>query len=319
MRGRWWRWLVPIAAVVIIAVLPQFVSRAITFRVATALVLVLFAAAFNLLLGGADLISFGHVALYGVGGYTAGILIQQGFGMGSAMLAGVVLAVLAAVVIGYLSLRAEGIQFAMLSLALSQVIYLLVYRLRITGGQGGLPGIIAPSLNLFGWSVNVGSPDRFYYVVLAVVALSLWLIWLISSSGFGRLLRATREDSIRTLFLGVAVKRVQLTAFVISGAFAALAGTLNAMLQGIVTPESLLWSNVTDPLIAVLLGGVDTFLGPILGAIGFEWLKYITRNVEVGAEVYSGFLILVVVFFFPRGLVSLGEQAWSAVKRRLGV
>ena len=290
--------------VVVLATLPLLVSRAATFRLAGFLVLVLYAAAFYLIAGTAGMTSLGQAAFYGLGAYTAGLLLKAGGGLGGSFVAAALAGAAAAVVIGYVSLRATGIHFAMLTLSLAQVVYLIVFRVPIFGGDNGLPGIRVPPAGFGAWQVTLHQPERFYYVALLVVLGGVWALWVVTRSSFGCVLRSLREDPVRTAALGVNVRRAQLAAFVVAGALTGVAGSLAAALEGIVTPETLLWTNSALPLIVVLLGGVGSFWGPIVGAGAFELLRMLTRQ----SDIWMGAILLLVVLLLPDGVFGLIER-----------
>jgi branched-chain amino acid transport system permease protein len=290
--------------VIAAALIPLLLSRAAVFRVAGFLVLVLFSAAFYLLAGTGGMTSLGQAAFYGLGGYTAGLLIKAGWGTVGPFAAAAIASAAAALVIGYVSLRATGIHFAMLTLSLAQVVYLIVFRVSIFGGDNGLPGIRIAPLHLGQFEVTLHQPERFYYVVLAVVVAALWFLWALTRSSLGQLLRSLREDPVRTAALGVNVRGCQLLAFVVAGGVTGIAGALACGLEGIVTPEALLWTNSALPLIVVLLGGMGSFWGPIVGAGAFEILRLVTRQ----SDIWMGAVLLVVVLVLPDGLVGLVDR-----------
>lgn len=301
--------------------LPQLVSRAAAFRAAGFLILVLFSAAFYLVAGTGGMISLGQAAFYGLGAYVGGLLLKAGSPIYTALLAGAVAAAATALVMGFISLRASGIYFAMLTLSLAQVVYLVVYRVPVFGGENGLPGIRVPPLRLGGLEVAIARPDSFYYVVLVVVVAGLWGLWALTSSSFGQLLRSLREDPVRTAALGIDVHACQLVAFVIAGAITGVAGGLAGALEGIVTPETLLWTSSALPLIVVLLGGIGSFWAPVLGAAAFELLRLFTRNTRA-SELWIGAILLLVVLAFPDGLAGLIARVSALFgglrRRRLG-
>lgn len=305
-----------VIAVAVALALPELVSRATTFRAASFMILVLFSGAFYLVAGTGGMISLGQAAFYGLGAYFGGLLLKSGWPIYTALLAGAAVAAGAALVMGFISLRASGIYFAMLTLSLAQVAYLVVYRLPVFGGENGLPGIRVTPLRLGGLEFPIGRPDTFYYVVLVVVVASFWLLWLLTRSSFGHLLRSLREDAVRTSALGIDVRGCQLVAFVIAGALTGVAGGLAGALEGIVTPETLLWTSSALPLIVVLLGGIESFWAPVLGAAAFELLRLFTRNTRA-SELWIGAVLLVVVLAFPDGLMGLVHRV-SAITRRVG-
>ncbi|MDZ7379148.1 MAG: branched-chain amino acid ABC transporter permease [candidate division KSB1 bacterium] len=210
----------------------------------------LFAVAFNLLMGYTGMVSFGQAAYLGIGGYTAGLLLKKisGFPFALGLAAAPVAAALAALLIGYCCIRLTHTYFAMLTLAFSMIVYYIAFKwYDFTGGDNGLIGIPVPA-----WVQGT----TFYKFVLVVTLISLYLLWRIVHSPFGKTLTAIRENPERAGFVGIHVKRYQLYAFVVAGAFSGLAGALFMLQDRSVYPELAFWTRSTQVLLMSILGGI---------------------------------------------------------------
>jgi len=231
------------------------------------LIAALFAASLHFILGPGGMASFGHAAYFGLAAYGAGLLALK-FDMPIlvAMPAGVAVAVLGAVVFGWFSVRLSGVYMAMLTLAFAQLVWSIVYQWDgFTGGSNGLIGIWPPE-----W---LGGSISYFYFTLVFVAAGLYMIWRVLFAGFGYAMRAGRDSPLRSDAIGIDVKKVQWVAFVVAGLFCGLAGTLFLYSKGSISPDALGMTRSLDGLVMVLLGGVQTLLGPIVGGVVFTSLQ----------------------------------------------
>jgi branched-chain amino acid transport system permease protein len=304
-----------LGAVLAMLVLP-FTGILSTFHlglVISAMVLALFAMSFNLLFGYTGMLSFGHAAYFGTGAYTLALALdgQLGFlpsafeSFFPALLLAVVVAALVALVLGYLCVQRGDIYFAILTLALSMMLYETIYTWNdFTGGSDGIT-VLAEPIELGGLTLNLIDTGTFYYLTLAILVVSIVFIWRLINSPYGELLLSIRENPERATMIGVPVKRYQLSAFVIAGTFAGLAGTLFAVRTFIVTPHTLHWSMSAEPVMMTLLGGPSAFVGPIIGAVMFVGLEQFLSNVTEYWQFGLGLLIVPIVLFFPDGLVGI--------------
>lgn len=295
--------------------LPWLLSPFYLFLATEILIFALFATSFNLLFGFTGLLSFGHAAYFGVGAYTAGLLLRDlGLSLLIAIPAGVLLAALAALVIGSFSVRLDEIYFAMLTLAFAQILHSIVWHWNeVTGGSDGLDMVPRPPLTLLGLTLDIDSIAGFYTFTLIVVAFALFLLWKITNSPFGLALKAIRENATRGELVGIRVRRYRLAAFVISGAFSGLAGALFAPFERAVTPEAVYWTTSAEPVLMSLLGGVHVFLGPAVGAGVFLFIKDIISAYTEFWMISLGAVLILFVLFLPGGLVGF---AWQLVKGR---
>ncbi|MEN3364752.1 MAG: branched-chain amino acid transport system permease protein [Burkholderiales bacterium] len=273
----------------------------------------LFALGFNLLFGYMGMLSFGHAAFLGVGAYTAGILIAQfGAPWWMAIPAAVVLASLVALAMGLLAIRTRGIYFAMVTLALSQCVFFLVYQFPLSGGENGLRGVNVAQIGFPGWSLDMLNPTVKYYFFLCFVALALWLLSRILASPFGGVVEAIRENEARTRACGFNVERTKLLTFVVSGAFCGLAGALNAIHLSSVAIETLHYETSGLVVMICLLGGMGTFFGPFIGAALFLLIQDMFSLWTEHWQLYVGAIFVFLVLFFPKGV-------WGTLLEKINV
>jgi branched-chain amino acid transport system permease protein len=262
----------------------------------------LFALSLNLILGFGGMVSFGHAAFFGVGAYTVAILMKKaGFPLYLALAAAPAAAALAAAVIGWFCVRLIGLYFAILTLAFGQLLYMIAFQwYSFTGGDDGIHGIPRP---------EVLGPTGYYLLCLAIFLVSFLIMRMLTNSSFGLCIRTIRENMERAKFLGVNVRRFQWLNFIIAGAFAGLAGGLFAELNRFAQTEFLHWSKSAEPILASLVGGMYSLVGPAIGSTVLIFLKIVLQQshramVEMWAVVL-GLVLLVVVLFAPGGLVGL--------------
>lgn len=276
------------------------------------LVLALAAMAVNFLLGFSGVLSFGHAAYFGLGAYAASMTIKYLYpSTPLGILVGVLVGTVGAMLIGAMIVRLRGVYFAMVTIAFGQVFYFIAFRwVSLTGGDDGLTGWKRVPLDLGFTSVDILHNDiAFYYLVLLCLAVSAGLMALLLRSPFGHSLLAIRENERRAWFLGIPVNFHIWLSFVISGAFASLAGTLYAYLDNFVDPRAFHWQQSGDFVIIAVLGGMRSFWGPLIGAAIFVVLQdKISTVTDYWMSILGLFFVLAVVFF-PRGLL-------GAVKRK---
>ena len=262
----------------------------------------MFACAFNLLLGYTKMLSFGHAAYFGSSAYITGWLITaHGWGTVQGILAGVVVAMLLGLVIGAIAVRRQGIYFAMITLALAQLVFFVCLQADFTGGENGLQGI--PRGSVFGM-IGLGRDLTMYYFVLAVFVAVYALIRRIVGSPFGQVLKAIRANEPRAISLGYKVDRYKLVAFVLSAGLSGLAGSLKALVLGFVTLSDVSQGTSGEVILMTLLGGSGTFLGPVLGAnVVVTLQEYLSDLVGSWVSVIIGVIFVVCVMTFRRGFV----------------
>jgi branched-chain amino acid transport system permease protein len=270
-------------------------------------VLALAAMALNFLLGFTGVLSFGHAAYFGLGAYGVGLTIK--YLVPSTLLGivvGVLVAAVAAAILGLLIVRLRGIYFAMVTIAFGQVFYFIAYRWNtVTGGDDGLSGWQRAPIDLGIIQIDLNQPMVFYYFVLFWFALAAGIMALLLRSPFGRTLLAIRENERRARFTGIPVEQHIWLSWLISCVFVALAGALYALLNNFADPHDLHWSQSGDFVIMAVLGGMRSFWGPLIGAGIFVVLQdYISSQTQNWMS-FIGLLFVVVVLFFPTGVLGI--------------
>jgi branched-chain amino acid transport system permease protein len=277
---------------------PVFLMKALCFA--------LFACAFNLLLGFTGLLSFGHAAFFGMAGYAAGHAMKVwGFTPELGLGFGMLVSALIGWVVGSLAIRRQGIYFAMITLALSQMVYFFALQAPFTGGEDGLQGV--PRGNVLGM-LSLKEDIVLYYFVLAVFAAGFWLIYRTIHSPFGQVLKAIRENEPRAISLGYDVDRYKLVAFILSAALAGLAGATKTLVLGFETLTDVHWHMSGEVVLMTLLGGLGTVVGPVVGAFVIVTLQNeLADKVGSWVQVIMGGIFVICVLAFRRGIV--GEIA----------
>ena len=261
----------------------------------------LFACAFNLLLGFTGLLSFGHAAFFGTAAYiTAYFCKEAGFSPELGILLGVFGSSALGFLIGALAIRRQGIYFAMVTLALSQMIYFLAVQLPYTGGEDGIQGV--PRGTLFGL-IDLKNDVAMYYFVLAVFLFGFALIMRAVHSPFGQVLKAIRENEPRAISLGYDVDRFKLMSFVISATLAGLAGSMKSLVFQLATLTDVHWHMSGEVVLMTLLGGMGTILGPVVGAGIVVGLQNYLANIGSWSTIATGFIFVICVLAFRRGVV----------------
>jgi len=270
----------------------------------------MFACAFNLLLGYTKMLSFGHAAYFGASAYVTGWLTTvHGWGTLEGILGGVAVSMLLGLVIGAIAVRRQGIYFAMITLALAQVVYFICLQAQFTGGENGLQGI--PRGSLLGL-IGLGNDRIMYYFVLAVFIGVFIFIRRIVHSPFGQVLKAIRANEPRAISLGYKVDRYKLTAFVLSASLAGLAGSLKALVLGFATLSDVSQTTSGEVILMTLLGGSGTFLGPVVGAnVVVTLQEYLSDLVGAWVSVIIGAIFVVCVMIFRRGFVGEIERRFA--------
>ena len=264
----------------------------------------LYAVGFNLLFGYTGMLSFGHAAFLGVGGYLTGIaVVHAAWPWWAAIVIGVAASCVTGLVIGYLAIRTRGIYFSMVTLALAQIVYYIFYKAEYwTGGENGLRGVKVESINLPGVSIDFLNPLNKYYVILVFVALALWFVSRVLNSPFGAVIEAIRENEKRAVACGYNVARAKLLVFVLSAGICGLAGGLRALHLSIVPIDSLHYLQSGQAIMMCLLGGMGTFFGPFVGAAVFLYLEDVVTNLTRYWMGAVGIIFMVFVLFFPKGI-----------------
>jgi branched-chain amino acid transport system permease protein len=293
-----------VIAVIVSAALPLVAGDYALNVGAEIAIFVIFAASLHFLMSAGGLASFGHAAYFGLGAYGVAFLAKLvGLPMIVSLLLGPLLGLLGAALFGFFAVQLSGVYFAMLTLAFAQIVWSIAFQwVALTGGDNGILGV---------WPERwAASPARFYWLSLFIAVLAVAALRIAVFSPFGFALRAVRDSPLRAEAIGIDGKAVQWTAFVIAGTFAAIAGALFAYLKGSVFPDNLGISLSVDALVMVLLGGVETVSGAIVGAIVYKALSiWLVSQTDLSKLVLGLFIVLIVVVF-PKGIVGTMETIW---------
>ncbi|MEJ2717459.1 MAG: branched-chain amino acid ABC transporter permease [Deltaproteobacteria bacterium] len=291
-----------------------FAGRFVLYLTMRVMLLSIFALGYNLLLGRTGLLSFGHGAFYAAGSYGMALFyLHVSSDPLLGIIAGLALAAFTALIIGFFCVRHTEIYFAMLTLAFGMMVFSLIWNLRdITGGDDGLVGIGRGPLLGF----SIAKDSQYYFLVLFCFALTVWLIHRIRSSAFGLILAGIRENPQRTSFAGLSVKGYRLAAFVISAVFAGLAGSLGAMLESNTDPFSAHWTHSAEPVLVSLIGGLQTFSGPIAGSVIFVVLRETIERFTQNWMLWFGMILLVIIMGFRGGAMGAPERLLRRIVRK---
>ena len=294
-----------LATLVIAALLPVASDEYTLILATDVLVIALFAASLQFMMGPGGMASFGHAAYFGLGAYAAAIAIKHGTPMEAALALAPAVALGGALVFGWFCVRLSGVYLAMLTLAFAQIVWSIAFQWdAVTGGSNGLVGVWPAA-----W---LGSKLAYYGFVLAIIALALAALAWLSHAPFGFSLRAARDSTLRAEAIGIDVRGTQWAGFATAGAFAGLAGGLYAFSKGSISPETLAIPRSIDALVVVLLGGLNALAGPLAGAAVFTWLSDTLARLTEYWRAVMGAVILVLVLAFPLGL----GGAWQRLLAR---
>ena len=290
-----WLWILLIAVGLVapFVAYPIFVMKIWCFA--------LFACAFNLLLGYTGLLSFGHAAFFGGAAYITGHVVKVfGFPPLLGILAGTLFAAALGLVFGWLAIRRQGIYFAMITLALAQIVFLFALKLPFTGGENGLQGV--PYGHLLG-VLDLGQPLILYYFVFGVFLIGFAIICRTVHSPFGQVLKAIRENEPRATSLGYDVSHFKLVAFVISAALSGTAGATETIVFQLASLTGVHWQTSGEVILMTLVGGMGTLLGPVVGAAAIVTLQNQLSSLGSWVTVVIGAVFILCVLLFRRGIV----------------
>ncbi len=295
------------AAVVVLAALPFVAGPYLLTVGAEILIFALFAASLQFLMSAGGMASFGHAAAFGLGAYGAALAVKDlAWPLPAALACGVAAGVAGATLIGWFCVRLSGVYFAMLTLAFAQIVWSIAFQwTAVTGGDNGMLGIWPP-----GWA---STPAGFFWLALGIAAAGIAALRVLTFSPFGTVLRAVRDSPLRAEAVGIGRRSTQWLAFVLAGGFAALAGALFAYLKGSVFPDSLGIPTSVDGLVMVLLGGIGTVSGSVVGAVVYKALSIWLVSQTDHSKLVLGLVIVVLVVAFPQGIVGQPcGPAWRA-------
>jgi branched-chain amino acid transport system permease protein len=303
-----------IAGLVLLPLLTSLTGDAFVLTLFTRIVILALAAtSLNLILGYGGMVSFGHAAYLGIGGYAIGILAHEGIGSGFVQWpVAIVASALVALVIGLLCLRTRGVYFIMITLAFSQMIYYVFAGLDRYGGDDGLT---IYQRSQFAGLIDLGARNQFYYLCLVLLLLAIWLTSHLMSSRFGMVVRGARSNDRRMRAIGFPTFRYRLACFVIAGTMCGLAGALLANHTDFVSPAMMHWTRSGDLIVMVVFGGMGSLFGPLFGAIALLALEEALSRVTEYWQIILGPLLLLVVLYARGGIDGLLERIPTGSRR----
>lgn len=288
----------------ILFILPLFLPVYWIMIISEILIMGLMAMSFNLLLGYTGLLSFGQGAFFGIGAYTAAIMLQSGANnIFFILVVGALMASFFSLIVGYFSVKHDEIFFAMITLGFGMLFFTIAHNwVNLTGGSDGLPIFNLPVLGFLGKEINFYTPLSMYYLIFSTVFFSVFVQWAVVNSPFGLILCAIRENKMRVPFVGGNVKLLRIMVFTIAGFFTGISGVLFCLFNNMATPEFMHWSFSAKPVIMSILGGSTVFLGPFFGAGIFFVLEQIFIIFTDSWMLFLGMILIPIVIFFPEGV-----------------
>jgi branched-chain amino acid transport system permease protein len=301
---------------------PLVVGRNLTSMLVFIVITALFALGYNLMFGYTGMLSFGHAAFYGISAYVVAILLS---GPGElpvvfqsflpALVVAVLVSSLVAVVFGIICIQRGGFAFAMLTLALNMFVFEIAFRWRsVTQGDDGIV-VSNPTIDLGILTVQAWNPASLYYFSLVFLVASMVVMWRIVNSPYGQILIAIRENPERAEFVGIPVKLYKWTVFVVSAVFISIAGALAALQFIVVSPDILFWETNAAPVLAVLIGGPWTFLGPLVGSIVFVTLEEVVSGFTQHWQFVVGLVLIPIILYFPQGILGTVLERRETLER----
>jgi branched-chain amino acid transport system permease protein len=297
--------------IALLVALPWFAPYFYIFIFTEILILGLFAVSFNLIFGFTGMLSFGHAAYFGMGAYTSAmLLLHLDWPLLYTLFAAMALSGLLALVIGFFCVRLSEVYFAMLTLAFGMMVFTIAHSWRdVTNGSDGIAGFRISEFGL-GLDLVLGNPAVYYHVTLAIVCIAALVLYVISRSSFGLILKAIRQNPERVAFCGLNVRSYRLASFVIAGIFAGLAGALMAPFLRVASPELMHWSLSAEPVLMSILGGTGYFMGPFVGAALFVLLETWITSYTQAWMLFLGIILALMVMFFRKGVLGTFLDWW---------
>jgi branched-chain amino acid transport system permease protein len=307
------RWALVLGLAALLLLLPVFAEKYYIQFATKILIMAIFAMSLDLLVGYTGLVSLGHAAFYGLAAYVLALFSPQyaGANLWVSLPLAMGAAALLALAIGSLVLRTSGVYFIMVTLAFAQMLYFVFHDTKIAGGSDGIYIYVRPVAELFGWApFSLENIGHFYYLTLVCAAGVFVGLTVMLRSPFGRVIVGIRVNEHRMRSLGFATFRYKLVCFVIAGALAGLAGYLAAAQHGNVNPDMLGWHLSGGGLMMVILGGMGTLTGPVVGAFAMLMLEIAFQGMTKHWQLLMGGFIVLVALFLPRGLIGLAAALW---------
>jgi branched-chain amino acid transport system permease protein len=319
MTNRVLKWILWIVLFAVLAAYPKLFGIYYTNLFVTFAVFAIFSVSFNVLLGYTGLLSFGHAMYFGAGGYGTALALKhiQGLPLLPAVLIGLLSGVILSLIFCPLVVRVSGTAFAMLHLAFGQLMHMLAYKLRsITGGEDGIGGFPIPPFSIPGVvSINMKTPENFYYFAIIILGISLWIMWYFTKTPFGQIQVGVRDNAMRIDYLGFKVPQTKAVVYVVAGAFAGVAGSIYALFQNLISSGALDIFTSFTPITMTMVGGIGSFFGPVLGAAIIQIIEELSTRFTEQVELVVGLILILVILFVPMGFMGLAtflKQKWFA-------
>jgi branched-chain amino acid transport system permease protein len=302
------KWVLWVFLAAILIIYPRLVGIYYTNVFVTFTIFALFAVTFNLLLGYTGLLSFGHAMFFGTGGYATAIALEriEGLPLLPAVMGGILASVILALILCPIMVRVSGTAFAMLHLAFGQLMYVLALKLRnITGGEDGVGGFPIPPFSIPGVvSIDMTDPLKFYYFAVAILGLSIWILWFFTKTPLGSVMVGVRDNAERVEYLGFKLPQTKAVIYCFAGGFAGVAGSIYALFQNLISAEDGFHVFVSfAPIMITMVGGVGSFFGPICGAAIFGIIEEMTSRYTERVELVTGLILIFVIMFAPLGFM----------------
>ena len=272
-------------------------------------IMAVFSQSINIELGYTRILNFGHAMFFGMGGYSAAQALAQipGMPLLGAVLLGFLGGGLLALVLAPLVVRVSGMACAMLHVAFNALFFMLAMKLRpITGGEDGISDFPIPDFNIPGIiSIDMKNPLNFYYFAVAVLGLSMWLMWYFTKTPFGQIMLGIRDNPKRVNYLGFKVPESKALVYIVGGAFAGVSGSMYALFQNLISADVTSGLYSFQPVLMTMVGGIGTFLGPIIGTMFFQVVEEVARHFTERIELVMGLTLIIVILFAPMGFMGI--------------
>lgn len=309
-------WLV---GIVFLAFIPKLFGVYYMNMVITLVIFSVFAVSLNMLMGYTGLLSFGHAMFFGFGGYGTALALKhiEGIGILPAIGIGVLAAIVLAAILCPLVVRVSGTAFAMLHLAFGQLLYVLALKLYgITGGEDGIANFPVPGLFIENMK---SSPEHLYFLVMIILGLCLWLMWFMTKTPFGQIQVGIRDNATRIDYLGYKVPQSKAVIYILSATFAGVSGSLYGLFHNLVSADGSLGVAMSfAPIVSIMIGGVGSFFGPIMGVAIFQLVDELILRYTESTELVMGVILILVVMFMPTGFMGLFRMLVAKVKSQFG-
>jgi len=313
MIKKYINWILWAALLLFLILYPYIFGIYYTNQFVTFAIGALFAVSVNMLLGFTGYLSFGHAMFFGTGAYGTAIALHHinGLPLFIAILIGILSAVLLALILAPLVVRLSVTAFAMIHMAFGMLMFTFALKLRgITSGEDGIGGFPIPPLRIPGvFSIDLVDPINFYYFAIVILGLSLWALWFITKTPFGCLMVGIRDNAKRIDYLGFKLPQTKAVVYLISGAFCGVAGSIFSLFNNMISPEQLYIMHSFIPIMQIMVGGVGSFFGPILGVGIFSFINELTTRYTDRVELVIGLILIVVIMFFPMGFIGIFRLA----------